>query len=242
VTPDRFITRVRRLDTRLVPYRWTWAEDNGDAIAASWERLRADTPQLFDGRMLLVSDFAHDGDLFRAGFFETGYSSFLGWRDAGYPDCGVVNGFAMGALQGSDGAYVMGVMGDHTANAGRVYFAAGTPDLSDVTSGGRVDLAASVVRELREETGLEPPPDAVNPDWIIVREGPKLAFLRPIRLAEPAGSIAERIRHHLHRDDEPELAGIRIVRGPGDIDEQAMPDFLKSFLRWSFGGGGTETR
>lgn len=235
--PERFIRRVRQLDARCEPYRWTWAEENRAAIAANWARLQVDKPRIFNGRILLVSDHSVEGDAFEARFFEADYADFLGWRDAGFPATPVLNGFAMGALQGYDGAYVMGVMGAHTANAGRVYFAAGTPDPSDVRPDGTVDLAASVVRELREETGLDPAPEAVGDEWIVVREGPKLSFLRPIRLPEPADAIVARILEHLRRDPDPELAGARAVRGLKDIEEATMPDFLKAFLRWSFGAG-----
>ena len=95
------------------------------------------------------------GVRFSAAYFETDFASFLAWRDWGFPDLHVFNGFGMGALRCSDGAFVLGEMGQHTSNAGRIYFPSGTPDLDDVVDGA-VDISGSVARELEEETGLVP--------------------------------------------------------------------------------------
>ena len=84
----------------------------------------------------------------------------------------------MGALRGSDGAFICGVMADHTANAGRVYFAAGTPDRSDLRADGTVDLAGSLTRELIEETGLHESDYIVSDEWIVVQRWPTVAMMR----------------------------------------------------------------
>ncbi len=236
------IARISRAEGRCEPFDWRWARESRDAIAANWAKLSAAKPQLFNGRVLLVSRLVEASDAVRSTFFETDFANFLAWRDLGYPDDTITNGFAMAALQGSDGAYVCGVMGGETANAGRVYFPSGTPDRADVRPDGTVDLAGSVLRELGEETELFPGADHVADHWIVVRQWPALAFLRPVVFAEPAEAVAERIRAAIAAQDEPELADARVIRGPEDIDETAMPMFLRSFFRWAFQDEGARSR
>src|SRR6202040_1676217 len=110
-------------------------------------------PGIWNGRILLGRDPVFAEGRFSAQYFEADFASFLAWRDWGFPDQEVFNGFGMGALRCSDGAFVLGEMGQHTANGGRIYFPSGTPDLDDV-SGLSVDIAGSVAREVEEETGL----------------------------------------------------------------------------------------
>lgn len=242
MSAERFIVRVRRLETRLGSLRWEWAERNAGAIAEHWSKRLADKPRMFNGRILVVGEHALDGDVFRATYFETDFANLLAWRDLGFPDPTVVNGFAMAALQGSDGPYVMGAMGGHTANAGKVYFPAGTPDPADVRPDRSVDLTGSVARELLEETGLDAASFCTADEWIVVRHGPRIAFLRPMRALEPAVAVADRIERHLRDDPDPELSGVRVVRGLTDLDEGAMPDFLQDFLHWSFSAGDAASR
>jgi 8-oxo-dGTP pyrophosphatase MutT (NUDIX family) len=189
---------------------------------------------MFNGRVLLVSDLAVAADRCRATYFETDFADFLAWRDLGYPDPSVTNGFAMGALRGADGAFVCGVMGGHTANAGRIYFPAGTPDPSDLRPDGTVDLSGSVLRELAEETDLPADSYHVAEDWIVVRQWPAVAFLRLITFPEPAAAVAERIRANLARQDEAELTDAVVIGGPHDIRPDRMPAAVQSFLLWAF--------
>jgi 8-oxo-dGTP pyrophosphatase MutT (NUDIX family) len=232
------IRDVAELDLAFTPRLWPFAEGNAEAILAHWLKLRSTRPKLFDGRVLLMGahEFARRADgatILRGECFETDYKAFLAWRDFGFPDPSVRNCFAMAALQSSDGAYILGQMAAHTANAGAIYFAAGTPDRHDVF-GRRVDLRASVLRELREETGLAASEVALADNWIVVDAPPRIACLKPTRAAEKAAALKARIEAYLALEAEPELAGVHIATSSADIDWALTPRFLIDFLRYAF--------
>lgn len=228
------IRRVSRVEAHCRPLDWAWPKQNRAFIEENWRRRTAGKPQMFNGQVLLLQDVAFEADLCRNTYFEASYADFVAWIDKGYPDPAIANGFAMGALRGSDGAYICGVMGQGTTNAGRVYFAAGTPDRSDLRPDGTVDLATSLTRELAEETGLAEGDYRVDDEWIIVQRWPTIALLRMVTLPVTAEEGAAIIRANIAAQDEPELQDVRIVRGPADIDPDRMPLFLQSFFEWSF--------
>ncbi|WP_406854266.1 NUDIX hydrolase [Alsobacter sp. KACC 23698] len=228
------IARVAAVECRLVQRPWAWAEGERERIDAHWAELASRNPALFDGRVLVLHSGGVEGDVFRASYLETGFSRFIAWRDFGFPDRTIRNAFAMAALRSSDGAYLLGVMGPHTANSGKVYFPAGTPDLSDVV-GDAVDLSGSVARELEEETGLTAADVAFADDWSVVTHGQRIALMRLVQAREAAEPLRQRILAELSRQKDPELSDIRIVRGTGDLDEAAMPPFVCAYLRQALG-------
>ncbi len=222
------IHRVRALDLRVVPWRWRFADERRDQIAAHFEACRAKVPQIWNGPILLGCSRALSGETLSASYFQTDFASFLAWRDWGFPDTSVFNGFGMGALRASDGAYVLGVMGPHTANAGRVYFAAGTPDLSDV-AGDRLDIPGSVAREVEEEIGLVPSDYEAAPDWHVVIDHTRIAMMRVLRSPLSGAELKRKIEETLAGQVAPELSAIRLVYGPQDFTG-AMPGFVTAFL------------
>lgn len=228
------IERFNRLEARLVEYEWIWARHNRERIAAHWDARRARTPALFNGRILMVAEARLSPDRLQLDFFATDYADMLAHIDWGFPDPSVQNGFAMGALRSRDGAFVLATMADGTANAGRVYFPAGTPDISDVRADGTVDLAGSILREIAEETGLEVDAEAFGPGWSLVRQGGRSAVMRGVRLDRDADDLAAAIRAHIRADPKAELADVMILRGPGEIDAARMPAFLPDYLRFAF--------
>ena len=230
------IFRASRIEARLAPHHWPWADENRERIAAHWAERKAARPAIFNGRILMIAETRQEGDVFHARFFETDYANLIAWLDWGAPDRSVQNGFAMGALAGADGGFLLGVMAPHTSQAGRIYFPAGTPDLSDVRPAGVVDVGSSITREIEEETGLRPDAYDVAADWIVVMHQGLTGLMRSLSLRIPAEAARRQILSHLAREKMPELADIRIARSTADIDESAMPGYLKAFLRWSFAG------
>ncbi|NVO15739.1 MAG: NUDIX hydrolase [Rhodoplanes sp.] len=216
-----------RLDLTLETRAWRFADTRRAEIDAHFENLRRGLPHVWNGRVLLMREHALADGVLRGTFFETDFASFLAWRDWSFPDTGVTNAFAMGALRSSDGAFLLGEMAAGTANAGKVYFPCGTPDPSDVRD-GMVDFAGSIFREVREETGLAPDDYDAGP-WAMVPAGPRLAVIRVLQARLPADALCDNIRAHIAGETHPELAAIRVVRSPTDLDDTIL-DFVQAYL------------
>ena len=230
MTPS--VVAIDRLAFPVASWSWPFADERRAEIDAHFAQRNAGTVQLWNGRILLARDCRIVGDSLTGTCFETDYASFLAWRDWGFPDPGIVNCFAMGALRSSDGAFLLGVMAPHTANAGAVYFPAGTPDPDDVVD-GRLDLAGSVTREVAEETGLTAADYTAAAGWHVVQAGPRLALMKILAASASADALQRKMREHLAREAKPELSDIRIVRGPDDFD-RAMPAFVTAYLDHCF--------
>jgi 8-oxo-dGTP pyrophosphatase MutT (NUDIX family) len=226
------VVAVDRLEFAVETRSWPFASERRAEIDAHFAGRNSGKAQLWNGRVLLARDCRFADNALTGICFETDYASFLAWRDWGFPDPEIVNCFAMGALKSCDGAFLLGVMAPHTANAGAVYFAAGTPDPNDIVD-GRVDLAGSVTREVAEETGLTGADYAVAAGWHAVPAGPRLALMKTLTAPMPADMLQRKMRDHLARETKPELSDIRIVRGPGDFD-RAMPAFVTAYLDHCF--------
>ena len=102
------IHRVIALDFVVEAWTWPFAETRRAEIAAHFADQQREKPAMWNGRVLLGRNPVFAGDRFSASYFETDFASFLAWRDWGFPGAPVFNGFGMGALRTSDGAFLMG--------------------------------------------------------------------------------------------------------------------------------------
>lgn len=226
------IHRVTSLDFRVRSAPWPFAQARRAEIEAHFSDRQREKPMMWNGRVLLARNPVFTAGRLAADYFETDFASFLAWRDWGFPDSSVFNGFGMGALRSADGAFVLGEMGQHTANAGRIYFPSGTPDFDDVRDGA-VDIAGSVAREVEEETGLAEADYNANPHWDCVVSGAAVAMIRVLHVDMPGEALRARIKASLARQPQPELSAIHLVRETRDLTA-AMPRFVTAFIEREF--------
>lgn len=224
---------VDRIESEFHAADWAFARERAADIDAHWAAAKAARPQMFDGRVLLMNDWRIEtrggARVLSTRHFATQFRTFLAFRDFGFPDPAIANCFAMAALVSAEGYFLLGEMGAHTANAGRIYFPAGTPDMNDVAD-GRVDLAGSVLRELEEETGLTAKDVTCDEGWSVVHEGARFACMKTVRSPISASALVARIEAFIRTQRDPELAGVHVVRAPGDLRADAMPGFTQAWL------------
>ncbi|MDQ0509502.1 NUDIX hydrolase [Ancylobacter amanitiformis] len=233
------IAEIDRLDMRIDRGPCGFVEENRAAIEAHFAERVLRQPSIWNGRVLVLASHRLEAATLTGRYVETDYAALL-WllgREPAHPTAR--NGFAMGALRGADGGFVLARMAPWTANAGRIYFAAGTPDPHDVTADGRVDLEASVWRELAEETGLSLRDATPAPGWTALRDERRVALLRQLVARDSADDVARRIRAHIHAQERSEIDAVIIARGPDDIRADMAP-FIRAYLAhvWGSMSGG----
>lgn len=228
------IVDVDRLDCRLVAHDWEFAQRRKADIDRHWEKRRRENPALYDGPVLLASRAevvtCGGARVLQLDAFETRFSRFLAWRDFGRADERVYNCFSMPAVRSSDGAYLVGEMGADHSCAGQLYFPGGTPDPSDVTGGGAVDLSGSLTRELAEETGLPAAEGVAAPGWTVVFDRQFVACLKRIDWPAPAAALVARVRDFLAAEQQPELSDIHMISSVDALADPRLPPFMVGFL------------
>jgi len=232
MSADVSIVHTDRLELAFAPKPWAFAIERRAEIDAHFAALQRDKPALWNGRVLMLHEHDIAVGVFRGAFLETYYASFIAWRHWGCPAAAVYDCFGAAAILTADGAFLVAVMGEHGANAGRIYFPCGSLDPGDIVD-GKVDLDYSVRRELMEETGLDIREFSAEPGWTTVSDGPLIANVKLLRAREDAEGLRARILSNLAGEAQPELSDIRIVRGRADFDP-AMPGFVTAFLAQRF--------
>jgi 8-oxo-dGTP pyrophosphatase MutT (NUDIX family) len=223
--------QVARCALTVVAEPWPFAERHKDAIAAHWRKCQIARPKLFDGTIYLTRRFALEHGALAGTLVRTDFKTFLYWRECGGgDDQGVRDGFGAAVIRSAEGYVLLGRQSEGNLNAGLAYPPSGMIDARDVTDGA-VDIEASIVRELREETGLEASELARAPGFVVTLCGSIVAIAIEWRSALPAEALRERIVACIRRQDAPELADIVIMRSRAEIGDCPMPPYAETLLR-----------
>lgn len=228
------ILPVDLVDVRLDPAPHPFETDNAAAIAANWQQEKALRPALFDGTVVLLSDLRYGANRLTGRCHAIRFSTFMLWRKL-KPVTSAEHAFAHAMLISSDNALVAIRMGGHTANAGKVYFAAGSFEPEDFRD-GLVDLDYNMRREVGEETGFDLAQAEREERCYALSVESGTVMVRRYRMAETADVLADRIRQFVAADPDPEIAGPVVIRGMHDLPDGLMPHMLP-LVEWHFTRG-----
>lgn len=223
------VAEVSAFDARIVQSEWDWATEHAADIAAYWARAVARNPRLFDGRVLIASRAEVRDGVLRSDHTEIPFSALDYWRKLSFPDCGSFNLFGAGIIVTRDRAVVLGRMGPSTANAGHVYFPAGTPDRDDVR-GDRLDIEGSILREITEETGISPREIRASDERWAVWDGGILCCARRYDLDEDAQEVEARIAAHIALDPQSELNRPILMRSAAEEVDGIVPAYARTLV------------
>lgn len=216
---------------RLDPAPHPFEIEHAAAIEANWKLEHAANPAFFDGRMVMLSELIYLDGRITGRCHEVRFATMLFWRKNRH-HLGVEHCFAVAALVASDNAMVAIRMGAHTANPGRVYFAAGSFERQDFM-GERADPYSNMRREVLEETGLDLDAFERDPVWHIYSKDNATALFRRFKMPDPADAVAGRIATHVAADPHPEIVGPVVIRNGTDLPEGLMPH-MSAIIDWHF--------
>lgn len=226
------VHRIDFCDLRLSGAAWAYAHSNREAIERGWQSALYKNPAYFNGVVHLIDRLERDAHGISAGLLRTDFKSYLHWREAGYPEAGVLDGFGSALLIASDGAIVLGRQRAGNVNGGLAYLPGGFIDADDVLAEGRIDIAASIAREVCEETGLTPADLIAKSGFLLTETGAHVSFAIAYDAPENAASLKARIERHIAADPGSELIEAVIVRGAADLTGLAMPRYARVLIHW----------
>jgi len=208
---------------------------HASAIEANWQAEIAANPAYFDGKVMLFSTIRWHERRIEGRCHAIRFATYLHWRRH-RADASAEHLYAHAMPVSSDGALVAIRMSPGTANAGRVYFAAGSFDMSDVKD-GHLDIDFNMEREVMEETGIELSGTRRDPGFHGFSANNGTVIVRRYFLDETADALAVRIRAFIASDPDPEISEPVIIRSAGDLPEGLMPH-MPPLIEWHFGAAG----
>jgi ADP-ribose pyrophosphatase YjhB (NUDIX family) len=224
------VASVAEVVLRTSNREWDYALANAAAIDENWQRASASNPHYFNGVVHLVDEMQLTDGVLQARLLRTDFKSYLFWRDAGFPQSGVRDGFGSALIMSSDCAVLLGRQREGNVNGGLAYLPGGFIDARDVDADGQIDIAASIARELAEETGLGPADVVAQPGFLVTQTGAHVSIAVTHQAKVTAEALKSRIEKFIAADTASELTEMVVVRCIKDLDGLAMPSYARVLL------------
>lgn len=221
-----------RCDLDVVPGApWPFAVEHAPAIDAHWRRRLAQSPMLFNGTIYLLEALGADEGTFSGRLRSVEFKSFLYWRETGHPEVGTADCFGSAIVRSAEGHVLLGVQRSGHINEGLAYLPGGFLDDRDVRDDGRVDINASVAREIGEEMGLGAAELTQDPRCIVTMLGPQISIGVSYRSPLDAGTLRGKAMSHIAADADAELAAVIAVTCKAELEDLAVPPYTRLLLQ-----------
>lgn len=210
---------------------WPFAVAQAAEIDAFWQRRTAENAALFNGRIFMLSRYEIVARRFTGWLVPVEFKAFLFWKESGCPDRSIFDVFGSALIRADDGAILLGRQ-KSGINAGLIYLPGGFIDQRDVDADGRVDISASVLREIEEETGLGGRQLAVRDGFLVTTIGSQVSIAVELVGDGDADTLQRRIREALANEAEPELDQIVAVREWAEVEALPVPAYAQVLLAY----------
>ncbi len=215
---------------------WAFARENANAIDAHWQRRTTENPSYFNGRIYVLAQSRLQDRVFTGQLIAAEFKAFLYWKETAQTDTSVCDVFGSALIRSGDGAILLGRQRAGNLNAGLVYLPGGFIDPRDRDDEGRVDIRASALREVEEETGLKAHTLAVSEGFLITRVGQQVSIAVELVGDRDAAGMMAFMRDAVAHEAAPELEEIVAVRTVADLDPLPMPEYAQVLLRHVLAG------
>jgi 8-oxo-dGTP pyrophosphatase MutT (NUDIX family) len=224
------VTKLSSCALRARSARWAFADENAEAIDAHWDEAKRSNPNYFNGVIYLVDDVAISDGALQASLLRTEFKSYLYWRTNGFPQAGVLDGFGSALIRSEDGHIMLGRQRAGNVNGGQTYAPAGFIDEQDVDAEGVIHIDQSALREVTEETGIDPGALSRDDGFYLTRSGPQLSIAVPLLARMTTVEFIRRAEQHIAASPNSELDAIVAVAGLHDIENLPTPRYMRMLL------------
>jgi 8-oxo-dGTP pyrophosphatase MutT (NUDIX family) len=209
-----------------------YEEAHKSLIDVFWEQAYALNPRLWNGIFYMFSDVRMENGCLYAQAHRTDFATFLHWRENG-GDSATRHMTATTFPALNDGSLLAVRMSQHTANAGRVYFPAGSFDQDDVIE-NQLDPIGSMKREMSEETGISVDDKWFDGPLLAVEQDNSIFITRKTNIPYGFDEVEKIWQRHQKNGGDDEICGLVQIASTRHIPD-VMPRYAVELCAYHFG-------